>query len=205
MDRIFKFKKWHRRLVGLGMTVGLVIITLALAGCAESISDKFLKQVDNKNITFEQLIKNPDQYVGNSILLGGVIVSTENKNDGTLLEIYQTELDSSGEPKDVDISKGRFLAWDKDFLDSQIFRSGRRVTIVGVVKGVEYRKVGQVDYHYPYLVVKDIYLWRNVRARMYPRYYWDYYGPMWGYPYPYGWYYPYWGFYYHYYSPRYRR
>jgi len=203
MERVFKFKKWHRHLVGLGMTVCLMIITLVLAGCAESISDKFLKQVDNKNITFEQLIKNPDQYVGNSILLGGVIVSTENKNDGTLLEIYQTELDSSGEPKDVDISKGRFLAWDKDFLDSQIFRSGRRVTIVGVVKGVEVRKVGQVDYHYPYLVVKDIYLWRNVRTRMYPRYYWDYYGPMWGYPYPYGWYYPYWGFYYHYY-PRYR-
>ena len=173
-----------------------MIAVLALASCAESISDKFMKQVD-KNVTFEQLIKNPDQYVGHSVLLGGVIVETTNKNDGTLLEVYQTELDSSGEPQNIDVSKGRFLAWDKDFLDSQIYRSGRRITIVGTVKGVELRKIGEVDYHYPYLVIKDIFLWRNVRIRVYPRYYWDYYGPTWWYPYPYGWYYPYWGFYYH--------
>lgn len=202
-----KILTYRRSNWGIGMTVkmiGIIVIALTLASCAESISDKFGKQVD-KNVTFEQLIKNPDQFVGHSVLLGGIIVETTNKNDGTLLEVYQTELASSGEPQNIDVSKGRFLAWDKDFLDSQIYRSGRRVTIVGTVKGVELRKIGEVDYHYPYLVIKDIFLWRNVRTRVYPRYYWDYYGPMWGYPYPYGWYYPYWGFYYHYYSPRYRR
>jgi len=180
-------------------------MTFALTGCAESISDKFLKQVDN-NITFEQLIKNPDQYIGNSVLLGGVIISTQNKNDGTLLEIYQTELNSSGEPTNVDVSKGRFLAMDSNFLDSQIYRSGRKVTIAGVVKEVETRKIGDVDYRYPYLAVKDIYLWKRVNNRVYAPYNWGYYGPDWGYYGPMwwgprdGWYYPYSGF--RYYHPR---
>lgn len=200
MNRISDFKKWDMHLGGVGKAIGVMIIALALTGCAESISDKFIKQVD-KNITFEELNKNPDQYVGNSIMLGGVIVATENKNKGTLLEIYETKLDSSGEPENVDNSKGRFLAMDKNFLDSQIYRSGRKVTIVGVVKGVEVRKIGEVDYRYPYLDIKDIYLWKNVRVYVYPRYYWNHYGPWWDpwygyYPYYYP-YYPYWGFYYY--------
>jgi outer membrane lipoprotein len=197
MDRIFNFKKWDRRLGGVGKVIGIVIIALALTGCAESISNKFLRQVD-KNITFEELNKSPDQYVGNSIMLGGVIVATENKNNGTLLEIYETKLDSSGEPVDIDDSRGRFLAMDKNYLDSQIYRSGRKVTVVGEVKGVEVRKIGEIDYKYPFIEIKDIYLWKNVRPHAYPRYYWNYYGPWWdpwyGY-YPY--YYPYWGFYYY--------
>jgi outer membrane lipoprotein len=157
MKRILDFKKWYIRIATAGKITVVMAMALALAGCAESISDKYLRKVD-KNITFEQLNKNPDQYAGSSIMLGGVIVAAENKNDGTLLEIYETTLDSSGKPVDVDNSKGRFLAMDKNFLDGQIYRNGRKVTIVGVVKGVEVRKVGEVDYRYPYLEITDIYL-----------------------------------------------
>lgn len=196
MKRILDFKKWYIRFGRVGTMAGVIVIALALAGCAETISDKFRRQTD-KNITFEQLNKNPEQYVGSSVMLGGVIVATENKNSGTLLEIYETKLDSSGEPVNTDNSKGRFLAIDKNFLDSQIYRSGRKVTVLGEVKGVELRKIGEVEYRYPYLEVKDIYLWQNTRS-VYPRHYWNYYGPWWdpwyGY-YPY--YYPYWGFYYY--------
>lgn len=196
MKRSFNFNKWHIGLGRIEKIAGIMVIALALAGCAESISDKFLRESD-KNITFDELNKNPDQYVGNSIMLGGVIVGTENKNNGTILEIYETKLDSSGEPINIDTSKGRFLAMDTNFLDSQIYRSGRKVTIVGMVKGVELRKIGEVDYRYPYLEIKDIYLWKNVRANTYPRYYWNYYDPWW-YPwYGYYPYYPYWGFYYY--------
>jgi len=200
MNKIINFKKWNMHFGRVAKMAGVVIIALALAGCAESISDKFLKQADNKTVTFDQLIKNPEQYTENRVLLGGVIVSTENKNDGTLLEIYQTELDSSGEPKNIDVSNGRFLARYKGYLDSQIYRSGRKITILGVVKGAEDRKIGEVDYHYPYLIINDLYLWSSTKTGYYPYYYHGYYGPLWWDPW-YEWYYPYypyWGYHYNY-------
>jgi outer membrane lipoprotein len=198
MSKKLKLNNLHPSLLGFGKIFGIIFAVLIITGCAETISDKFRKQVGNQNLTFDQLIKNPDQYIEDNILLGGVIVSTENKNDGTLIEIYQTDLNSSGEPENIDVSHGRFLAWYKGFLDSQIYRSGRKLTIVGVVKGTEDRKIGEINYHYPYLIIKDIYLWNRTPLRYHPYYHHGYYGPWWWDPW-YGGFYPYWGFnYYHY-------
>jgi len=203
MRKIFNLKIMCRRLTAPAKALGLIAVVLIMTSCAESISHKFLKQVDNKNLTFSQLIKNPDQYIGNTIFLGGVIVSVDNKNDGTLLEIYQTELDSTGEPKNIDVSMGRFLAWHKGFLDGQIYRSGRKITIVGEIRGIEVRKLGEIDYRYPYLIIKDIYLWSAAQKRYSPYYHQRYYGPWWRDPWYRG-YYPYWGFNYYQY-PNLRR
>jgi len=69
-----------------------------------------------------------------------------NKNNGTLLEVYQTEINRRGKPIKLDISGGRFLAHWKGFLDSEIYQKGRKVTIVGVVKGEEMIRLGEIDY-----------------------------------------------------------
>jgi outer membrane lipoprotein len=182
----------NRNRLGLsGIIGGSLLTVIFLAGCAHIISRETLKEVD-RGITFEQLVKDPMKYNGKTVLLGGVIVKTENRKDGTLLELYQTDLDGYGQPVNPDDSEGRFLAMDKRFLDGEIYREGRRVTLAGVVSGIQVVKLGEIDYSCPYIDIKEIYLWKEQRIEYGPRYrgyrdpYW-----MWGYPW-HPWYYPYW-------------
>jgi outer membrane lipoprotein len=154
----------------------LVMVAALLSGCAHVISRSTLTEVD-RSITFPALLKNPNAYIGKVVLLGGVIVSTINKEDGTLLEVYATNLDRQGRPVHVDRSEGRFLALYQGFLDSEIYKQGRKVVIAGVVQGEKVQKLDEIQYRYPYLIVKEIHLLKE------PEYsYYDQYGP---YPYPY--------------------
>jgi len=176
-----------------------VVAVLCLSSCAHVISHDILQEVD-REITFAELQKAPEDYQGKVVLLGGVIIKMVNKREGSLLEIYQTELDRKGRPINIDVSRGRFLALNVGLLDSEIYRRGRKVTIVGVVQGEEVIRLGEIDYPCPYLVVKEIHLWEEEWPRAYAPYY------PWCYPwYPcgcrpwfctYGWVhccYPWWG------------
>jgi len=156
-----------------------------LSGCAHVIPEDILQEVDTE-ISFAQLRRAPQDYQGKVVLLGGVIVKTVNKKEGTLLEIYQTELDREGRPINIDVSQGRFLALYEGLLDSEIYRRGRKVTIVGVVQGKEVIRLGEIDYCCPYLVVKEIHLWKEEQPQRYEPYPW---GPW--YPW-YPWHDPYW-------------
>jgi len=172
----------------------MIISIGCLNGCAHVIPGDVLEEV-NRDITFAELQKNPEAYEGKVIILGGVIVKSLNKKDGTLLELYQTEMESEGMPIHLDVSGGRFLALYEGFLDSEIYRAGRKVTIAGSVRGKQVKKLGQVDYHYPYLIIKEMHLWEEKKWRRhepypYPLYPWGFWGPWWRYPW-HPWYGPY--------------
>ncbi|MFO7602019.1 MAG: Slp family lipoprotein [Candidatus Desulfacyla sp.] len=170
------------------MRIGvLMVITSVVSGlgCAHVISKDALKEV-NRDIPFAQLLKDPMSYQGQMVLLGGVIVRTTYDQAGTLLEIYQTEMDWEEKPVNIDVSEGRFLALYKGFLDSEIYKEGRKVTIAGVVTGVRTSKLGEIDYHYPSLLIREIHLWKKEIKETCDPYLWYPWG-MWG-----TWYYPYW-------------
>jgi len=175
-----------------------VIVLVFISGCAHAISRGVLKEVD-KEVTFSELLKAPTAYEGRVALLGGVIVNTINKEEGTLLEVYQAKLDSEGRPTDTDRSEGRFLALYEGYLDSEIYKQGRQVTIAGTVQGAKVQVLGEIEYRYPYLLVKEIHLWKEEEPVVYEPYPWGgWYGP-WG---PWGWYSPRW---YHRHYPRHHR
>ncbi|MBL7204830.1 MAG: Slp family lipoprotein [Desulfobacteraceae bacterium] len=170
--------------------VVIVIAAILFSGCAHVISEDVLKEV-NTDINFAELRKNPLAYQGEMVLLGGVIVKVVYKQDRTLLEIYQTEMDREERPVSLDVSGGRFLAKYDGFLDRAIYRKGREVTVAGKVKGVKVMKLGEIDYHYPYILIRGIHLWKEKKPEIYEPYPWYPMGPwgMWG---PWGpWYYPY--------------
>jgi outer membrane lipoprotein len=172
-----------------GKLMSVLFLGSALIGCAHIISKDILKDVD-REIGFEELRKDPGKYQGKTLLLGGVIVKTENRNEGTLLEIYQTEINHYGKPIDTDISKGRFLAMYEEFLDSEIYRKGRKVTIAGVVRGGEVKKLGEIDYNYPYLTIKEIHLWKEEQPCESGPYHYEFWEPFYWEPW-YRWYAPY--------------
>jgi len=173
----------------------LAIVFLVLgAGCAHVISEGVRSEVD-PSVTFEMLRRDAKAHRGKVVFLGGVIVRAVNEEDGTLLEVYQTRTDRQGRPVDLDHSAGRFLAFYPGFLDAEIYRKGRRVTLAGVVEGERVQKLGKVDYRYPLLRVREIYLWKKERAAFYPPPYdpwgqgwwgpwspWGPWDPWWPYP-----------------------
>jgi len=168
----------------------LIIISSAIlwGGCAHVISKDVLKEV-NQDIAFTRLLKDPVSYRGQTVLLGGVIVEATQNPEGTLLEVYQTDMDYEKKPINTDVSEGRFLALYNGFLDNEIYSKGRKITVAGVVTGVRTMKLGEIDYHYPFLLIREIHLWEKEQRKPYDPYFMYPWG-MWG---PWGpWYYPYW-------------
>ena len=159
-------------------------ITLAFilsAGCAHVISEESLRLVD-RSLSFVQLKENPDRYVGSYALLGGAIASVSNTKQMGQLEVVQFQLDSDNMPAGSYNSGGRFLAQTDGFLDPLVYKPGRLVTIVGEVKGHKTMPLDQIEYDYPIIAIREIYLWRPVDVRSYP---YPYYYPY--YPYDYWW------------------
>jgi outer membrane lipoprotein len=169
--------------------LAVVFVTAIGVGCAHVVSDEIRKQVD-EGITFRQVSYNPDAYVGKIVVWGGAIIKTTNqKDDGTLVEVLQKPLDSEGRPEDVDRSEGRFLAFNKGFMDDAVFAKGRKITVAGEVVGSRKMPLGEIEYTYPLIATREVHLWPDRGREMYAPYWyypwwydpwWDpWYGPWW--------------------------
>jgi len=169
-----------------------VLIALLSAGfivsCAP-LSREIMSQVD-ETLTFQVAQKDPDRYIGKTVLWGGVITEITNKQNETDLNVRQAELDIEKRPKNLDRSAGRFIIRYAGFLDPAIYQAGREITVAGEVVGKEVLPLEKIQYSYPVILAKEIHLWERLQpVRPYYPYYWD---PFWGpYGYPYRWYRPY--------------
>jgi len=170
-----------------------LFIFVLLPGCAHVIS-KDLRMKSDPSLTFGQVRQNPEAYKGNLVVWGGEIIQTINQKDGTtLIEVFQRFLGWRGEPKETLASEGRFLILAEKYLDSYIFRRGRKITVAGEIQGEEIRPIGEMAYRYPIVLSKQIYLWEEYYYYYPVPYYHPYYYDLW-------WGYPYWwrfNFYYH--------
>jgi outer membrane lipoprotein len=175
----------------------LFFLIFLLSGCAHVIS-KDLRVKADPHLTLSQVRQNPDGFKGKMVIWGGEIIETINQRDATTqIEIYQKPLGWRGEPKDVGLSEGRFLILVDRYLDPYVFKPGSKVTVMGEILGAKTKLLGEMDYRYPLLSSKQVYLWPEYVYYPYPTYYYD---PWWGYPY-WGWG---WGFRY-YYVPHHHR
>ena len=82
-------------------------------------------------------------------------------------------------------SEGRFIASFDGFVDPLVYKSGRPLTVVGSIEGSTVRAIGEYDYRFPVVAVRDSYLWEEpVKTKVIyapaPRYDYYYYHP---YPY----------------------
>ncbi|HLO25732.1 MAG TPA: Slp family lipoprotein [Geobacteraceae bacterium] len=143
---------------GLLILVILVLpMLLLIAGCAHQISDKSLAMAD-RTISFAKLRGNPDAYRGKFVLLGGVIATIKDVQEGTQLEVVQHDLDSREIPDATSVSGGRFLAITPDSLDVAKCKRGAVVTMAGEVTGRKVQSLQGVDYVYPVIAVKELHL-----------------------------------------------
>ena len=168
----------------------LFFVLGVVTGCTPAISKQLRKEA-GEPIPFEALQKRTASYKGRVVIIGGYILETINKPEGSWLTVLQSPLDYLNRPESSDLSKGRFMVWSKEFLDPVVYSKERRITVGGKVRGSEERKLGSLTYRYPVIEAKEIHLWPNEEKYVGP--YYPYYDPWiypW-YPYPYPYRYPY--------------
>jgi outer membrane lipoprotein len=140
------------------LIVPVFLIAFAGPGCAPPFPKELLQKVD-RTVSFAELRSDPDLRRGALVMLGGMIVDIKNTKEGTLIEVLEKPLDGGGRPLMTDQTGGRFIAQHDRFLDSAVYHAGRDITIVGEVAGRKTMRLGEVDYQYPLVTVKDLHLW----------------------------------------------
>ncbi len=159
-----------------------IMIVLLLSGCAHVIS-KELRSEAVTNVQLHSLWQDPDAYKGRIFILGGSIVGVNNTKDKTVIEVVQLPIDSYGRITNTYRSEGRFLAEYQGYLDPSIYKKGLHITMAGEVIGSREMPLDKLQYKYPVLSIKQLYLWTpEVVVPAYPDYYW---GSPYPYPYPY--------------------
>jgi outer membrane lipoprotein len=141
-----------------------VMAMLLLGGCAHVISKQVLKEVDTK-VTFAQVAKAPDAYKGKTVLFGGDIIETKNLPDKTLIVVLQHPLGTRDKPAAGDVSEGRFIIQAPGFLDPAIYSPGRKITVAGKVVGKDVRPLGEIEYTYPIIEKRELYLWPEEKSQ----------------------------------------
>jgi outer membrane lipoprotein len=128
------------------------------SACAPPFPQQMLARVD-RNLSFKELQKNPDNYKGAWVMLGGMIMAVRNTKEGTMIELLQKPLDSSGRPLKTDTTEGRLLIVTDEFIDAAVYRAGRELSVIGEVSGQKVQPLGEIEYHYPLVLVKSLHLW----------------------------------------------
>ena len=140
-----------------------MVAVLLLAGCAHVISKEVLQEVE-PSLTFVHVSKDPEAYTGKTVLFGGDVIETQNLSKKTLVVVLQRPLGSRGEPSGGDVSEGRFIITTGGFLDPAIYTPGRKLTVAGTIAGKEVRPLGEIEYIYPIIEKRELYLWPEEEA-----------------------------------------
>lgn len=135
-------------------------LSLLVQGCTYAISPEVVEQAD-KTLTFRQLQADPDTFKGKIIILGGTIAQTSNTPQGTIIEIVEKPLDYWGKPKRTNKTGGNFLAVHPGYLDPLVYAPGREITVAAEIEGTRSKALGEREYSYPVVVVKELKLWER--------------------------------------------
>jgi starvation-inducible outer membrane lipoprotein len=115
-----------------------LISLVATFGCSLPVlPSNFLDQQLDRQLTFEEVSKNPSAVEGRRILLGGEVLSIQEAETGLILEMIELPLNTAHAPVMASAqSRGRFLILDPDVRDKDQIGVGSRLTVIGTVKGV---------------------------------------------------------------------
>ncbi len=152
-------------------------LAACLAGCAsDSVIPASLETQLDRSLTFPQLRESPESYRGRLMVLGGEVLSAKRLKEGTRIEVLEIPLESSLQPgMDRTASRGRFLAFQKEFLDPATIPPGTRLTLVGEITGSVADKLDETDYTYPTVEIKSLKVWPRPESFSHVPYY--YYPP----------------------------
>jgi outer membrane lipoprotein len=134
-------------------------------------------------LPFPELISDMERYKGDTVIVGGYVVSVENKSDHTRILALHSPLGVGQMPKSKDLSQGRLVLHVKAFIDPEVYTKDRKITVGGKILNSS-ATTKQAPYPFLQIEVDDIHLWPQNRPNAAP-YYWD--DDFFPYYYPWGW------------------
>ncbi|MBP1695528.1 MAG: outer rane lipoprotein Slp [Deltaproteobacteria bacterium] len=159
-------EKSHRFLSGRPYLIFGLLLLILFSGCTPISRD--LRAQADRTVTFRQVFQNPEAYKGKVVIWGGEIIETINQKDGTtLIVVLHRPLDWMEEPK-FQRSEGRFIILAEGYVDPYVFKRGRRITVAGEILGRKVMRLGELEYPYPLLQSKQLYLWGEYYYSPYP-------------------------------------
>lgn len=143
---------------------------LLLSGCASNLP-KVIDDAPIPDIQYSQVKENLKQNTGKTVRWGGKIISVENNQQSSRIEILSMPLDSYGEPFQSDNYQGRFLAEVNEFIDEEHYKN-KTITVYGTVETIITKAIDEHDYEYPLIKTSEYHIWpkRIARANRYPYY-----------------------------------
>ena len=103
--------------------------------------------------------QSPNQYVASEVIWGGRILSVENREQSTEVEIIAYPLDRDQKPLPEASTVGRFILILPGFVEPLDYPVGRHLSVRGVVSGTRLGQVDQHDYLYPLLRAREVTVW----------------------------------------------
>ena len=141
-------------------------VVAALSGCA-SVPDAIKGTTPTPQQDLVRVMNAPQLYVGQEARFGGKVVSVQNQQGKTRLEIATVQLDDAARPELGEASRGRIFADVNGFIDPVDFR-GQLVTVVGPIVGVVDGKVGNTQYKFMLMNATGYKRWNVVQQVVMP-------------------------------------
>jgi len=117
----------------MGRFLLVLLVGLFVDSCA--VISKEVREEAEKDVSFRQLVENPSQYRGKTVILGGYILNARGGEEGVLIEVEQAPLSVWQIPEDRRRSEGRFVVIEKRNNDPAFFKEGSALTVAGTVLG----------------------------------------------------------------------
>lgn len=134
-----------------------LLVTGLLAACATA--PKFDTTGVDFSITPARAVAENASLQGTPLLWGGIIIASSNLKQETQFEILAYPLDGNRRPDTGKQPLGRFLAQQEGYLETADYTAGRLMTVSGTLQGTRIGRIGESEYTYPVLQVKQHYLW----------------------------------------------
>lgn len=150
------------------LKIAFLMIVLLFCSVSCSVISRQVREQSLHPVSFRAMLEYPNDYRGQTVILGGYILATENKHEKTVIHVIQTPLGFMDYPDLKDKSEGRLLVVSREFLDPEIYEKDRRITVAGIVVGVQVDKNGFCPFGCLKLESREIYLWPEYE----PSHYW---------------------------------
>ncbi len=178
-------------------TLSLVLASYLISACQSNIPES-IKQPIEDSPTLHQVLQQPQNHLQQQVRWGGIITENNNQQSSSQLIIVGYPLNSSGRPDIHKITQGRFIAEVSGFLEPEVYKKPREITVTGTLSTMMTRSIGQYPYDYPVIKVEQYHLWPIKTEPVYrdppPFWYDPWYHPYHFYDYPYylppHWHYP---------------
>ena len=128
-------------------------------GCSPipaSVEDKALPEMP-----FPVLIQRANQYIGETVILGGYLMEIRNLEDETRMVAIHVPLDADKKPKTADLSQGLIKMKYNGRLDAEKYPKNSKITAAGVLQGSSATETPPSPYPYVELKLTHIHRWSD--------------------------------------------